>query len=61
MGSFDDNIPLTRINPTKPWDRRLPRRDPRDQKSVPAPKPVKKPGSRPSDPDTGSCHIDEYA
>ena len=59
MGSFDDNIPLTRIAPTKPWDRRLPQRNP--QEHEPAPKPAKKPGNEQPGPDTGEGHIDEYA
>lgn len=61
MGSFDDNIPLTRITPTKPWDRRLPRHNPPEQESDSTPEPAKRPYRKPSDKGSGDGHIDEYA
>ena len=60
MGSFDDNIPLTRITPTKPWDRRLPRRKLPEQETNPTPEPAKLPDRKPPDTDSGDGHIDEY-
>ena len=61
MGSFDDNIPLTRIIPARPWEQRLPRRNPPRQKPPPAPDPANKPDSEQPDPESGGFHIDEYA
>lgn len=61
MGSFDDNIPLTRIVPTKPWDRNLPQRNPQGKQPVPRPEPASKSDTEQSDPGTGDGHIDEYA